>query len=133
MNCARRIPRSFAGRMHCRSVRGGTLKLKCRHPAPDDVVERIERRGAERISTKTWETVRWARPHSSRLGPMRPVVPANLLGLPSACVPAGRDETTGVPIGVLVTGQRFREDLCLEAAEAIEARLGLVTPIEPVR
>jgi hypothetical protein len=76
MNCARRIPRSFAGRMHCRSVRGGTLKLKCRHPASDDVVERIERRVAERISTKTWETVRWAPPHSSRLGPMRPVVPA---------------------------------------------------------
>ncbi|TMJ55909.1 MAG: indole acetimide hydrolase [Alphaproteobacteria bacterium] len=64
---------------------------------------------------------------------MRPVVPANLLGLPSACVPAGRDETTGLPIGVLVTGRRFREDLCLEAAEAIEARLGLPTPIDPVR
>jgi Asp-tRNA(Asn)/Glu-tRNA(Gln) amidotransferase A subunit family amidase len=64
---------------------------------------------------------------------MRPVVPANLMGLPSACVPAGRDEATGLPIGVLVTGQRFREDLCLEAAEAIEARLGLTTPIDPVR
>jgi amidase len=64
---------------------------------------------------------------------MRPVVPANLLGLPSACVPAGRDEATGVPIGVLVTGQRLREDLCLRAAEAIEARLGLATPIDPVR
>jgi amidase len=64
---------------------------------------------------------------------MRPVVPANLLGLPSACVPAGRDEATGVPIGVLVTGQRLREDLCLDAAEAIEARLGLGTPIDPVR
>ena len=64
---------------------------------------------------------------------MRPVVPANLLGLPSACVPAGRDEATGLPIGVLVTGRRFREDLCLEAAEAIEARLGLPTPIDPVR
>ena len=64
---------------------------------------------------------------------MRPVVPANLLGLPSACGPAGRDETTGLPIGVLVTGRRFREDLCLEAAEAIEARLGLPTPIDPVR
>jgi amidase len=63
---------------------------------------------------------------------MRPVVPANLLGLPSACVPAGRDEKTGLPIGVLVTGSRFREDLCLEAAEAIEARLGLHTPIDPV-
>src|SRR3954467_5418758 len=64
---------------------------------------------------------------------MRPVVPANLLGLPSACVPAGRDEATGLPIGVLITGQRLREDLCLEAAEAIEARLGIATPIDPVR
>jgi amidase len=64
---------------------------------------------------------------------MRPVVPANVLGLPSACVPASRDEATGLPIGVLVTGARFREDLCLEAAEAIEARLGLATPIDPVR
>jgi len=64
---------------------------------------------------------------------MRPVVPANLLGLPSACVPAGRDEATGLPIGVLVTGRRLREDLCLEAAEAIEARLGLATPIDPMR
>jgi amidase len=64
---------------------------------------------------------------------MRPVVPANLLGLPSACVPAGRDEETGLPIGVLITGRRLREDLCLEAAEAIEARLGVATPIDPVR
>jgi amidase len=64
---------------------------------------------------------------------MRPVVPANLLGLPSACVPAGRDEATGLPIGVLITGPRLRDDLCLDAAEAIEARLGLATPIDPVR
>ena len=64
---------------------------------------------------------------------MRPVVPANLMGLPSACVPAGRDEATGLPIGVLITSQRFREDLCLEAAEAIESRLGVATPIDPVR
>jgi amidase len=64
---------------------------------------------------------------------MRPVVPANLLGLPSACVPAGRDEATGLPIGVLITGPRLRDDLCLDAAEAIEARLGVATPIDPVR
>jgi amidase len=63
---------------------------------------------------------------------IRPVVAANLMGLPSACVPAGRDAPSGLPIGVLVTGQRLREDLCLEAAEAIEARLGLQTPIDPV-
>ena len=62
---------------------------------------------------------------------MRPVVPANLLGLPSACVPAGRDATTGLPVGVLLTGARFREDLCLDAAEIIEQQLGLATPIEP--
>ena len=64
---------------------------------------------------------------------MRPVVPANLMGLPSACVPAGRDAETGLPIGVIITGRRLREDLCLEAAEAIEARLGVATPIDPVR
>jgi amidase len=63
---------------------------------------------------------------------IRPVVAANLLGLPSACVPAGRDAASGLPIGVLVTGRRLREDLCLDAAEAIEARLGLQTPIDPV-
>jgi amidase len=62
---------------------------------------------------------------------MRPVMPANILGLPSACTPAGRDAKTGLPIGVLVTGPRMREDLCLDAAEAIEAHLGLDTPIDP--
>lgn len=62
----------------------------------------------------------------------RAVVPANLLGLPSVCLPAGRDDATGLPIGVLLTGARLREDLCLDAAERIEAELGLDTPIEPV-
>ena len=63
---------------------------------------------------------------------IRPVVPANLLGLPSACVPAGKDAATGLPIGVLLTGQRNREDLCLDAAEVVEAQHGLLTPIDPV-
>ena len=60
---------------------------------------------------------------------MRPVVPANLLGLPSACVPAGRDEATGLPVGVLLTGPLGRDEWCLDAAEAVEAALGLATPI----
>ena len=46
---------------------------------------------------------------------------------------AGRDETTGLPIGVLIIGRRFRENPCPEAAETIEAGLGLATPIDPVR
>jgi amidase len=62
---------------------------------------------------------------------MRPVLHANLLGLPSACVPAGLDGPTNLPIGVLLTGRRMREDLCLAAAEAVEAKLALKTPIDP--
>ncbi len=62
---------------------------------------------------------------------MRPVVPASLLGLPSACVPAGRDAASGLPVGLLLTGRWFREDLCLDAAEIIEASAGLRTPIDP--
>ena len=36
-----------------------------------------------------------------------------------------------VPLGVQVIGSRYREDLTLDAAEVIEARHGLPTPIEP--
>ena len=68
---------------------------------------------------------------AAMLEAVRPGLTASLLGLPSACVPAGNDAETGLPIGVLVTGPRLREDLCLDAAEAIEARLGLATPIDP--
>ena len=62
---------------------------------------------------------------------MRPVTHANLLGLPSACVPAAYDEASGLPIGVLLTGRRMHDDQCLDAAEAIEARFSLPTPIDP--
>lgn len=62
---------------------------------------------------------------------IRPVTPANLLGLPSACVPVTRDTDSGLPIGVLLTGALFRDDLCLDAAEVIEARCALQTPIDP--
>jgi amidase len=39
----------------------------------------------------------------------------------------------GVPIGVTVMAARFREDLCLAAGEAIEARAVVASrlPIEP--
>lgn len=57
------------------------------------------------------------------------VLPANLLGLPAACVPTG--VTDGFPTGVQVIGDLFREDLCLNAAEAIEQSLGVFTPVDP--
>lgn len=60
---------------------------------------------------------------------MRMVVTVNLLGLPAAAVPTGI--TDGLPQGVQVIGPRFREDLCLDAAEAIENACGIPTPIDP--
>ena len=48
----------------------------------------------------------------------------NLLGLPSAAVPTGLYD--GVPLGVQIIGQRFREDLCLDAAQAIENAVGIL-------
>ncbi len=57
------------------------------------------------------------------------VLPANLLGLPAACVPTGL--AGGLPTGVQVIGDLFREDLCLDAAEAVERAVGVLTPIDP--
>lgn len=48
----------------------------------------------------------------------------NLLGLPAAAVPTGLHD--GVPIGVQIIGPRFREDLCLDAAQAIESAVGVL-------
>ncbi|MGE0718727.1 MAG: amidase family protein [Alphaproteobacteria bacterium] len=53
----------------------------------------------------------------------------SVLGLPGVSVPTGLHE--GIPVGVQVIGGRYREDLCLDAAEIIEARCGLPTPIDP--
>jgi len=57
------------------------------------------------------------------------VMPANLLGLPAACVPTG--VANGFPTGAQIIGDLFREDLCLDAAEAVEASVGVLTPIDP--
>ncbi len=60
---------------------------------------------------------------------MRMVVPVNILGLPSCAMPVGADE--GLPQGVQLIGAHFREDLLLDAAEAIEDRAQVLTPIQP--
>jgi amidase len=60
---------------------------------------------------------------------MRLITAVNLLGLPAAVVPVGVAD--GMPLAAQIVGGRFREDLCLRAAEAIEDRLGVLTPIDP--
>ncbi len=49
----------------------------------------------------------------------------NLLGLPAAAVPTGLHD--GAPMGVQIIGPRMREDLCLDAAEAVERGTGILT------
>jgi amidase len=51
-------------------------------------------------------------------------VGVNYLGLPAGVVPAGR--AANLPAGVQIIGRRYREDLILDALEAIEARLGVM-------
>lgn len=50
----------------------------------------------------------------------------NFLGLPAGNVPAHFDTETDMPIGVQIVGRRFREDMILDACEAIEQRAGVM-------
>ena len=52
-----------------------------------------------------------------------------VLGLPGLSAPLGALD--GVPLGVQLTGPRYREDLVLEAAEVLESRHPSATPIDP--
>jgi amidase len=55
---------------------------------------------------------------------MRFVTAISVLGLPAAVTPAGLLD--GHPVGVQLIASRYREDLCLDAAAAIEARVGVL-------
>jgi amidase len=57
------------------------------------------------------------------------ITPGNLLGLPAIALPMG--VVDGLPTGVQIYADRWREDLCLEAAALIEALVGHITPIDP--
>ena len=58
-----------------------------------------------------------------------PMMAIACLGFPGISVPTGI--ASGLPTGVQLLGPRFREDLLLDAAEVIEARAGVFTPIDP--
>ena len=60
---------------------------------------------------------------------MRMAMAVNTLGLPAVAVPVGI--SAGLPQVVQVIGPPYREDLCLDAAHAIEDRVGILTPIDP--
>ncbi|SIO42820.1 amidase [Singulisphaera sp. GP187] len=53
----------------------------------------------------------------------------SFVGVPAVAIPT--HVASGLPQGVQVIAGFYREDLCFEAAAAIEARLGTFAPIEP--
>ncbi|MET9934574.1 MULTISPECIES: amidase [unclassified Streptomyces] len=60
---------------------------------------------------------------------MRLCTVTSFVGVPGVAVPTGMVD--GLPCGVQIVGRAFREDLCLDAAQAIEDRLGVLTPVNP--
>jgi amidase len=60
---------------------------------------------------------------------LRLVVAVNLMGIPAVALPVG--VASGLPMGVQVIGDRYREDLTLDGAAAIEKAVGKITPIDP--
>lgn len=58
-----------------------------------------------------------------------PLLSVAALGLPGLSVPMGLRR--GRPTGVQFVADRFREDLCLAAAEVLEAEIGRVAAIDP--
>jgi amidase len=68
--------------------------------------------------------------HARVAAAMRMCSVTSLLGLPAVAVPTSVAE--GLPLGIQLIGAPYREDMCLEAAEAIEQRLGTFTPVDPL-
>ncbi len=64
------------------------------------------------------------------LGTAHFISPANVLGLPAVALATGVAD--GLPTGVQIYADRWREDLCLTAAEQIEGASPMPTPIDPV-
>ena len=58
------------------------------------------------------------------------ITPGNVLGIPAVALPTGVSD--GLPTGIQVYADLYREDLCLLAAEIIERGCDMPTPIEPV-
>ncbi len=61
---------------------------------------------------------------------IRFITPANVLGIPALALPMGVSD--GLPTGIQIYADRWREDLCLLGAEMIETVVGQITPVDPV-
>jgi amidase len=58
---------------------------------------------------------------------LAPSIAMNLMGLPAALAPTGLDG--GLPTGVQLVASRYREDVALDAAQAVEDVVGPLAPV----
>jgi len=87
----------------------------------------------------TWSNLPW--PIDTDLDPVKGdsalkesfifIAPGNCLGIPSVALPMGVAD--GLPTGIQIYSELYREDLCLLAAEIIEQERDCPTPIDPVK
>jgi Asp-tRNA(Asn)/Glu-tRNA(Gln) amidotransferase A subunit family amidase len=99
--------------------------IRSRHISSQEVVEAHLRRIAEVNPSINAVTVVLA----EIVRGLRMTIAINALGLPAVALPVGIGD--GLLQAVQVIGPRYREDLCLDAAEALEDRVGIITPIDP--
>ena len=50
--------------------------------------------------------------------------PFDVTGHPAISVPAGRASGTGLPVGIMIVGQRFDDAMCLRVARGFESAVG---------
>lgn len=82
---------------------------------------------AFRIGADTGES----RDFAGLLDSLQLVTALVVTALPVAVVPVGTCGS-GVPLGVQLAGPRWREDVCLAAAQVIEDSVGIRTPVDPL-
>jgi amidase len=58
------------------------------------------------------------------------ILPGNALGIPVVALPM--ESSSGLPMGVQIYADLWREDLCLEAAEIIEQGSRVALPVDPM-
>ena len=63
---------------------------------------------------------------------LRLIVIPNVLGLPSLALPMGISPS-GMPLGVQLIAEHHRDDLCLAVGAMLEAAVGVITPIDPMK
>lgn len=105
----------------------------------NDLLSRLESRFTDVPLLLTPASAALAPLHGADHGPLEaaralmqaqwPMTFVPCLGLPGATVPTG--VVDGLPGSVQLVGGRFRESWILDAAQAIEDRAGVITPIDP--